>query len=331
MEIDLTVEDIEAASRRIEGHAVVTPVIENTALNEMAGARLFIKPECLQRSGSFKFRGAYNRLSQLDDDQKKAGVVAWSSGNHAQGVAAAAALLGVPAVIVMPEDAPRVKAEKTRGFGAEIVSYDRYREDREAIGAALAKERGAVIVPSYDDPMIITGQGTCGLEFSRQCEAMGVSLDVVLVCCGGGGLSAGIATAMNARSPDTEVYCVEPAEFDDHKRSLAAGGHVANDPEARSICDALLTPTPGALTFPINKRLLSGGLSVTDDEVRHAIRTAFSVLKLVAEPGGAVALAAALAGKLDIAGKNVGVIISGGNVDPEMFADVIADKSYVDR
>lgn len=321
----MTVEykDIEAAAERIEGFAVSTPVLESPALNAAAEARVLIKPECFQRSGSFKFRGAFNRLSQLSDSERKAGVVAWSSGNHAQGIAAAAEILGVHAAIVMPHDAPAVKMEKTRSYGAEIVGYDRYTESREEIGAALAKERGAVLVPSYDDPHIIAGQGTCGLEFARQVKERGAKLDRLLVCCGGGGLIAGVSLAFAASSPDTAVYSVEPADFDDHVRSLKSGQRERNAPEARSICDALLAPEPGALTFPINKKTLAGGLSVTDEEVKAAMRYAFSTLKFVAEPGGAVALASVLSGKVDVAGETVGVVVSGGNVDPGLFAQII--------
>ena len=315
--------DVVAAAGRIEGVAVRTPLLESAALNAATGARVLLKAESLQRTGSFKFRGAYNRLVQLDAEARSAGVVAWSSGNHAQGVAAAAELLGLPAAIVMPEDAPAVKIANTRAFGAETILYDRQTESREALGRRLAEERGATLVPSYDDPHIIAGQGTAGLELAAQARELGARLDAVLVCCGGGGLSAGISTALSVESPATRVYCVEPAGFDDHARTLATGAVQRNSPQARSICDALLAPEPGTLTLPINSRLLAGGLVVTDGEVRAAMRYAFNVLKLVVEPGGAVALAAALEGRLDIRGRTVGVIISGGNVDPKLFADVL--------
>ena len=317
--------DIAEAGARIAGYAVVTPLIESPVLNADVGARVLVKPESLQRSGSFKFRGAFNRLSKLDGDQREAGVVAWSSGNHAQGVAAAAAILGIHATIVMPHDAPKTKIDKTRAYGAEIIGYDRYTESREEIATALARQRGAVLVPSYDDPDIIAGQGTCGLEVAAQTQALGVSLDVLLVCCGGGGLIAGTALAMRELSPQTKIYSVEPAEFDDHARSLQSGKRERNPPQARSICDALLAPEPGALTFPINKQLLSGGLSVTDGEVKAAMRYAFSTLKLVVEPGGAVALAALLADKLDVRGQTVGIVLSGGNVDPALFRDILSE------
>lgn len=315
--------DIERAAVRIEGYAVRTPLLESPALNDRVGARILMKPECLQRTGSFKFRGAYNRLAQLSETERGAGVVAWSSGNHAQGVAAAAQLLGMPAAIVMPDDAPAIKADKTRGYGAEVIGYDRYTENREEIGAALAKQRGAVLVPSYDDGDIIAGQGTCGLEIAQQAEALGATLDLLLVCCGGGGLIAGSSVAMAAYSAATRVYSVEPAAFDDHRRSLQSGRRECIAADARSICDALLAPQPGALTFSINRHTLSGGLAVTDEEVKAAMRYAFSTLKLVVEPGGAVALAAVLAGKLDMAGKTVAIVISGGNVDAALFSSIV--------
>ncbi|PWC37247.1 threonine/serine dehydratase [Azospirillum sp. TSO22-1] len=315
--------DVEAASKRLAGKAAVTPLLENRQLNDHVGGRVLIKPEILQVSGSFKFRGAYNRLSQLDEAQRRAGVVAWSSGNHAQGVAAAAQMLGIPATIVMPEDAPALKIENTRGYGAEVVLYDRWRESREGIAAAIAGERGAVPVPPFDDPHIIAGQGTAGLELACQARELGATLDVVLAPCSGGGLVGGVATAVKHLSPRTEIYSAEPAGLDDLARSLRAGERVRNDPEARSFCDALMAPTPGELTFPIHRALLSGGLAVTDDEAAAAMAYAFTVLKLVVEPGGAVALAAVLSGKLPTAGRTIGVVLSGGNVDPALYAGVL--------
>lgn len=317
--------EIRCAARRIKGVAVCTPLLMSAALDTRAGARVVIKPENLQHAGSFKFRGAYNRLSQLTGPERTAGVVAWSSGNHAQGVALAARLLGMPAVIVMPADAPAVKIASTRAMGAEILFYDRYSESREAIGERLATERGATLVPSYDDPHIIAGQGTCGLEIAEQARDAGLTLDTLLVCCGGGGLVAGISAAMRIESPATRTFSVEPADFDDHARSLVSGQRESNAADARSICDALLAPEPGAMTFAINRQTLAGGLAVTDAEVRAAMRFAFAELKLVVEPGGAVALAALLAGKLDVGGQTVGIVISGGNVDPGLFAAIIAD------
>ncbi|WP_439546082.1 threonine ammonia-lyase [Sandarakinorhabdus sp.] len=319
----ITIADIEAAAARIAGTAAVTPLLSFDALDERVGAKVLVKAEMLQRSGSFKFRGACNRLSMLTAQERAAGVVAWSSGNHAQAVAAVARLLGTRATIVMPSDAPAIKRANTLAYGAEVVSYDRHTEDREAISFGIARDRGAVVVPSYDDPHIIAGQGTVGLEIVRQAAAVGADLDMLLCCVGGGGLIAGTATAVNALSPATAVFGVEPAGFDDTARSLVGGVRRSNSPEARSICDALLAPTPGALTFPINQRLLAGGLVVSDDEVRDAMRFAFTALKLVIEPGGAVALAALLSGKIDARGKIVAIVVSGGNVDREAFAAIL--------
>ena len=315
--------DIQAAAARLKGLAVETPLIENPALNERLGGRIFLKPETLQRAGAFKFRGAYNRLSQLSDSEKARGVVAFSSGNHAQGVALAAKLLGVPALIVMPSDSPSVKVEGTRGFGAEIRFYDRFTEDRVAIADQIASERGSVVVPSYDDPHIIAGQGTVGLEIVAQAAAQGATLDSLICCVGGGGLIAGTSTAVKALSPATQVWGVEPAGFDETRRSLESGRRETIDKDARSICDALLTPIPGDLTWPINQKTLSGVVAVTDAEVAEAMRYAFTTLKLVVEPGGCVALTAALTGKVDVAGKTVAIVLSGGNVDPGLFAQVL--------
>ncbi|HVM77826.1 MAG TPA: threonine/serine dehydratase [Stellaceae bacterium] len=314
-----TINDIRAAAERIKGKAVLTPLLESPALNAKLGGRLLVKAEALQRTGSFKFRGAYNTLVQLDERQRRAGVVTYSSGNHAQGVAAAAQLLGVPATIVMPKDAPAIKVANTRGYGAEVVLYDRYTENREEVGRRIAAERGAALVAPYDEPKVIAGQGTAGLEIVQQAKAIGATLDAVIVCTGGGGLTAGIAIAIAAECPGTAVYSSEPADFDDTRRSLLAGERVSNDPKARSICDALLAPTPGELTFAINKRLLEGGFAVTDAEAMRAMATAFDALKLVVEPGGAVALAAVLSEKFPIAGRTVAVTASGGNVDRETY------------
>lgn len=319
----VSVEDIRAAAFRLHGAAVRTPLLEFSDLNQRTGGRVFIKPENLQVSGSFKFRGARNRISQLTESERRAGIVAWSSGNHAQGIAIAARLAGVNAAIVMPSDAPQIKIERTRAQEAEIVFYDRYTEDREAIGAKLAEERGAVLVPSYDDVHIIAGQGTAGLEIAEDLSVLGLRPDVLLCCCGGGGLIAGSALALRAFFPDVAVWAVEPEGFDDTARSLAAGERLQNDPSAKTICDALMAPTPGHMTFEINRAVLAGGLAVSDDETRAAIRYAATELKLVAEPGGAVALAAALTGKLELAGKTAVVVISGGNIDPELLAEIL--------
>jgi threonine dehydratase len=315
--------DVLDAARCIHEHAVVTPLLESPALNTRLGGRLLVKPEMLQRTGAFKFRGAYNRLSRLDQAARKRGVVAFSSGNHAQGIAAAAQILGIPAVIVMPADAPAIKQANTRTYGAEVRLYDRYREDREALAQQIANERGATLDRSYEDPIIIAGQGTIGLEIADRAAELGLILDTVLVPCGGGGLIAGCAIALAEKTPTTDVYAVEPVGFDDTARSLASGQREHNDGETKSICDALLVPTPGELAFSINARLLKGALVVSDDDVKAAMVAAFHHLKLIVEPGGAVALAAALSGKLDCRDKNVAVVCSGGNIDPMLFCDVL--------
>lgn len=319
-----SVDDIRAAAERIASHAVRTPLLESPHLNEMIGGRLLVKAEPLQRTGSFKFRGAFNTLAQLGPEARTGGVLTFSSGNHAQGVAAAAQLLQIPAVILMPEEAPAVKIENTRAYGAEVILYDRLNDDREAMGSALARERGATLVKPYDDPHIISGQGTVGLEIIEQVAALDTAPDAVLVCCGGGGLASGSAIALKDAFPDVRVYAVEPAGFDDTVRSLEAGVRQTNDPAQRTFCDALLTPTPGELTFEINSQLLAGGFAVTDDQVAEAMRLAFSRLKLVVEPGGAVALAAVLSGVYQAAGESVVVVCTGGNVDEEMFARVLS-------
>lgn len=319
-----TIDDIRDAADRLRDVAVRTPLLESSLVNERVGGRLLLKAEPLQRTGSFKFRGAYNRISRLSPEQRRRGVVAYSSGNHAQGVAYAAKLLGAPAVIVMPADAPEIKIANTRAYGAEVVTYDRNGEDREAIGRRIRDERGSTLVPPYDDPHIIAGQGTVGLELAEQLDAAKAKADIVLCCCGGGGLIAGVSTALRATLPGLEIFSVEPEGFDDTARSLAAGERLANAPEARSFCDALLAPSPGELTFSINRETLAGGFAVTEAEVADAMRVAFREYKLVAEPGGAVALAAALAGKVDLAGRTVAAVVSGGNVDPALMAKVLA-------
>ncbi|GAB4518347.1 MAG: threonine/serine dehydratase [Parvularculaceae bacterium] len=308
------------AAKRLAGVVMRTPMLESPVLNDRIGGRALLKPEVLQHCGSFKFRGAYNRLSRLSEAEKARGVVAWSSGNHAQGVALAAKRLGVQATIIMPKDAPALKIERVKALGGEIILYDRYTEDREAIGRALAGERNSVLVPSYDDRYIIEGQGTAALELAEDAARAGVALDALLVCCGGGGLTAGCALALSAISPQTEIIAVEPAGFDDTARSLAAGKRVSNNPSARSICDAILTPTPGELTFDVMRKLRVGSAAVTDEQVLDAMAFAFKHLKLVVEPGGAVALTALLSGAYDASGKTVGVLLSGGNVEPAMFA-----------
>ena len=318
----IDIRDIEAAAARLSDISVKTPLLRNDELDKVAGGVVLLKPECLQVTGSFKIRGAYNFLSQLTAEETQRGVVAWSSGNHAQGVAAAGAMLGVPTAIVMPEDAPRAKLANTRRLGGEVISYDRYTGDREAIARGVAAERGAVVVPSYDHERIITGQGTVGLEIAEQSIAMDLPADQVLICCGGGGLASGSAIALKARLPNVAVHTVEPDAFDDTARSLALGKRVRVDDAARSICDALQAHTPGDLTFDIGRKLFGAGVSVSDEEVKEAMRFAFRHLKLVVEPGGAVALAAVLSGKIDTAGKTTVAVLSGGNVDGEMFAEI---------
>lgn len=321
--VDVT--DVEEAARRLDGVSVRTPLLQNFELDQMAGGKVLIKPECLQVTGSFKIRGAYNRLRQLTAEQASNGVVAWSSGNHAQGVAAAGSMLGIRTTIVMPSDAPKAKLENTKRLGGEVITYDRYTGDRESIARQIAAERNAALVPSYDHEHIIAGQGTVGLELVEDANSLGMPPDQVLIPCGGGGLSSGCALAIKSRLPDTRVYAVEPADFDDTARSFQCGERVRIDDSARSICDALQTSTPGALTFDINRHLLSGVLTVTDAEVRSAIRFAFRNLKLVVEPGGAVALAAVLSGKLDTKGKTTAIVLSGGNIDLELFAEIQAE------
>ena len=316
------VRDVEAAATRLAGIAIRTPLIQSAELDAVAGGTVLLKPECLQVTGSFKIRGAYNLMSQLSAEEARRGVVAFSSGNHAQGVAAAGALLGMKTAIVMPEDAPRAKLDNTRRLGGEVITYDRYSGDREAIARGIAAERGAVVVPSYDHPDIIAGQGTVGLEIAAQSAELGLVPDQVLVCCGGGGLIAGSALALTAKLPGVGVHSVEPESFDDTARSLELGRRVEVARDARSICDALQAHTPGALTFEINRRLLGRGYVVSDDEVREAMRFAFRHLKLVVEPGGAVALAAVIAGRVATQGRVTAVVISGGNVDYRLYADI---------
>jgi threonine dehydratase len=318
-----TFDDVLEARERLKGHAVMTPLIESPVLNERAGGRVLIKAECLQRTGSFKFRGAWNAISRLSGETAKGGVVAYSSGNHAQGVAAAAQLMKLPALIVMPSDTPQIKQVNTRSYGAEVVTYDRGTENREAIAERIAGERGAIIVPPFDHPQIIAGQGTSGLEAIEQAKERGVAFDAVLVPAGGGGLIAGNALAFSGLSPATEVHSVEPEGFDDHARSLQSGKRERNAKATGSICDALLSPAPGEITFAINQPRLKAGLVVSEAEVKRAMVFAFETLKLVIEPGGAVGLAAVLAGKINTRGRSIAVIASGGNVDPALFAAIL--------
>ncbi|RUX52179.1 threonine/serine dehydratase, partial [Mesorhizobium sp. M4A.F.Ca.ET.050.02.1.1] len=303
--------DIRNAAARLSGLIVETPLIESPELNKRYGGRILFKPETLQRTGSFKFRGAYNKLSSLSAAERGRGVVAFSSGNHAQGVAASAAMFGVKAVIAMPADAPAMKIGNVRKMGAEVVPFDRFRDDRMTVVRPWL-DKGMALVPPFDDPAIIAGQGTIGLELMAQARALGVSLDAVVIPCGGGGLSSGISVAVKDASPDTAVWAAEPEHFDDTRRSLAKGERVANEPGHTSICDAILTAEPGAITFEINRKNLAGAVAVSDKATAQAMRDAMAHLKLVVEPGGCVGLAALSSGEIDLAGKCVAVVLSGG-------------------
>jgi len=316
--------DVQAAALRLSGVALRTPLLSGTPLDELTGGRVLLKLESLQRYGSFKIRGAYNRLVQLDADERRAGVVAFSSGNHAQGVAGAAKMLGIRATIVMPADAPRLKLENTKALGADVVLYDRYRENREGLASRILAERGGTLVPAFDDPHIVAGQGTAGLELMQQSQDLGLTPDQVLIGARGGGLLAGSALAIRSLSQATTVYAVEPQAFDDIGRSLAAGRRLENPPEARTICDALMSSPCGAIPFALMRQHVAGGLAVSDEEVLAAMAYAFRALKLVIEPGGAVALAAVLAGKLPLAGRTTAILVTGGNVDHETFCRALA-------
>ncbi len=320
----INIDDIRLAADRLKGVAVVTPLLESPFLNEIAGRRVLVKAECLQRTGSFKFRGAWNALNALDDISRSSGVIAYSSGNHAQGVAHAAAILKVDAVIVMPADAPRAKLDNTRALGAEVITYDRIGgECRESKTESLALKRGLTLIRPYDDPAVIAGQGTCGIEIAQQSSAAGVEQADVLVCCGGGGLSAGIAVALQAESIGLQLRPVEPESADDTCRSLVAGKRVANESTPDTLCDAIITPIPGKLTFPILQQFAGPGISVDDEAVLAAMALALTRLKLVVEPGGAVALAAALNDQ-SIQGDAVVCVVTGGNVDNHLLARVIS-------
>jgi threonine dehydratase len=315
--------DVDAAAAVLARFAVRTPLLSPPVLSERVGAKVFLKPEVLQRTGSFKFRGAFNKLSSIPLDARGGGVVAFSSGNHAQGVAAAAQILNMRATIVMPADAPLFKRERTKGFGAEVVLYDRDREDREAIARDIAAKRGATLVPPYDDPKVIAGQGTVGREIAEDMAALGLAPDIVVAPVSGGGLIAGVATAVKARFPKAMLMSAEPDAFDDHARSLRAGRREPHKAEGRTICDALMASIPGEITFAINSRLLTKGVTASDAEVGVAVGYAFRELKLVVEPGGAVGLAALLSGQIDARGKNVVIVLSGGNVDADLYAKLI--------
>jgi len=316
--------DIDLAASVVAPFAVRTPLLSFPVLNARVGTKVFLKPEMLQRTGSFKFRGAFNKLSSIPRDKRAGGVVAFSSGNHAQGVAAAAQILNMQATIVMPKDAPASKRERTKSYGAEVVLYDRDREDREAIARVIAEKRGATLVRPYDDPFVIAGQGTAGREIAEDMEKLGLAPDIVVAPASGGGLIAGVATAVKARFPLAELIVAEPEAFDDHTISLRLGKRETHAPAGRTICDALMAAIPGELTFAINSKLVSRGVTASDAEVAEAMGFAYRELKLVVEPGGAVGLAALLAGRIGTSGKNIVIVLSGGNVDADLYARLIA-------
>lgn len=312
---------IDAAAGRLQGHARRTPLLNAPLLDRIAGRQVFVKAECLQWTGSFKFRGGWSAVSALTPEQRARGVIAFSSGNHAQGVALAAARHNAPCVIVMPADAPAVKIDNTRAYGAEVILYDRATEDRDAIGARLSATRGLTLIRPYDDPQVIAGQATTGLEIAGQAAEAGIAAADVITCCGGGGLTAGIALALEAKAPSLRVRPAEPEGFDDTARSLVSGQRERNAALSGSICDAIVTPSPGEITFPILRRLCGPGLVVSEAQVMQAMALAFAHLRIVVEPGGAVALAAALFAP-DLP-DTVICTASGGNVDPAFFARVI--------
>ncbi|MBB5722330.1 threonine dehydratase [Loktanella ponticola] len=320
----MNIDAIRAAALRIKGHARRTPLLSSPFLDEIAGRRVLVKPECLQHTGSFKFRGGWSAVSNLDDAARKTGVIAFSSGNHAQGVALAAASHGTTAVIIMPEDAPTLKIANTKALGAEVILYNRHTTDRDALGDEVARDRGLTLIKPFDNADVIAGQGTVGLEIAEDAKAMGITHADVAVCCGGGGLTSGIALALQADAPDMVVRPVEPAGFDDVARSLVSGQIEKNASQAGSICDAIMTQQAGNMTFPIMKSLCGAGIVVSDDDALRAMGHAFERLKLVAEPGGAVALAAALFHPDTLTQDTVIAVISGGNVDASMFARALA-------
>jgi len=325
-DLAISIVDIKAAASRIKGVAVRTEMITNSRLDGITGGRVFIKSETGQHTGSFKFRGAWNRLSQLSDAERAVGVVAFSSGNHAQGVASAAKQLGVPATIVMPLDAPSVKMDNTKALGATVVTYDRYKESREAIAQRLCEESGAVLVPSFEDRHIMAGQGTIGLEVADDLAAIDIVPDYMLICCGGGGLASGCTVAMRDRFTDIGIRTVEPAHYDDVARSLVSGSREKADFSKTSICDAILTEKVGVMPFEILRHHSARGLVVSDEDVKVAVRFAHTELGISAEPGGSVGLAAVLSKKIDLTGKTAVVVISGGNIDPAMKAQILAGQ-----
>jgi threonine dehydratase len=319
-----TFDDVRAAAERLSGRILRTPLLRHPLLDETAGATVIVKPETLQRTGSFKLRGATNAALLLDAAARRGGIVTHSSGNHGQACAAAAHMLGMKATIAMPTDAPAIKVAATKRWGAEVVAFDRHNVDRDALAETLAAERGATIIPPFDHPHVIAGQGTVALELIEDAAALGLTPDAVAICTGGGGLTAGCVLALEALAPKAEVWAVEPEGWDDTKRSLDAGRRLPNTVTGSNLCDSLLSKQPGALTFAINHRHLAGGAVVTEAEVFAAMRFAFEHLKLVVEPGGAVALAAVLAGKVAARGGVVALVLSGGNVDPGVFGRALA-------
>ncbi len=319
----MNIDMIRAAAERIKGHARRTPILTSPFLDDIAGRRVFVKAECLQHTGSFKFRGGRSAVSALADNALKTGVIAFSSGNHAQGVALAAREFGAPAVIVMPNDAPTIKIGNTRALGAEVVLYDRETEDRDEIGARISQERGLVLIKPFDDPQVIAGQGTAGLEIAEDMNAIGVTDADVMVCCGGGGLTSGIALALAADAPGLRVRPVEPEEFDDVTRSLKSGKIESNARLGGSLCDAIVTRQPGNLTFPIMQEHCGPGVVVSEEECLRAVALAFDRLRIVVEPGGAAALASALFHPDEFTGDAVVAVATGGNVDPDVFAKAL--------
>ena len=324
LQIDLAT--IEAAADRIRPHIFQTPLLESPRLNDFLGRRLLVKAEALQHTGSFKLRGATNAVWSLDDDVRH--VVAFSSGNHAQGVARAVTTRGLKATIIMPEDTPATKIEGTKAYGADVVTYDRYTESREAIGEALSQKYNANLIKPYDDVRVIAGQGTVGLEIARQASVMGVVPDALICCCGGGGLIAGTSIALHAHFPETKIWCAEPEFYDDTKRSLETGMIERAQTDKSSICDAIVTPEPGQLTFPVNRQHLSGGAVVSDQQVLKTIATLFKHLKIIVEPGGAVAVAAVLTGQVPAGANNIIAVASGGNIDRDMFKRALDEDPF---
>lgn len=318
-----TYDDILSAAETIRGEAVRTPLLRCDALDEATGCKVFVKPENLQRTGSFKFRGAYNAISKLSDEERARGILANSSGNHAQGVGDASRAFGCASTIIMPADAPVMKVERTKALGSKVIHFDRASQDREAILTRVREETDSIVVHPYNNAMVIAGQGTVGLEIVEDIKALGLQLDRITVCTGGGGLTAGIALSINQHFPNAKVHSVEPENFDDYKRSIESGKRERNASTAGSVCDAIIAPSPGAIGFEINKTLLHSGLVVTDNEALAAIRFAYQELKMVVEPGGAVALAGVLKYGKDWAGDTVALVLSGGNVDPDIFVKAI--------